>query len=116
MAGQLILQQAFKRALLVAPLFIGSVWFAIFYRRTFEPLMKFIALRSLHETQDEAISLSGSRYEEDTHGRTGSDHGEDENSKFVNPSLVAPLEEIWVSKSRAHRASFRANGDHEESA
>lgn len=110
MAGQLVLRKAVFRSIIVAPLLIGTIWFGFSYRRTYEPLMKFISLRSLHEAQDEAISLSGSRHEEEVH--TGVRFGdEEEHTQFINPSLVTPLEDVWVSKSRAHRASFGgANG------
>ena len=109
MGGQLVLSSAWRRSLLVIPLFIGTIWFGVFYQRTFEPLTKFLALRSLHETHDEAMSLSGSRYEErSSHNRHRS--GEDYSTKFVNPSLVIRLEDVWVSKARAQSANEEADG------
>ncbi|KAH6612707.1 hypothetical protein C7974DRAFT_369744 [Boeremia exigua] len=50
-AGQLALKKAFKRAILVAPLAICTVWFLFVYARTYRPLMKFIALRSLRDPE-----------------------------------------------------------------
>ena len=41
MAGQLALQSAFKRGLLVMPLLLGTIWFSFSFRRTIEPLMRF---------------------------------------------------------------------------
>lgn len=55
--------------------------------------MKFIALRSLHRegsTFDHNV-LQGREVDED--GETG--------LRFVNPSLVIPLEDMWVAKKPA---------------
>ena len=110
MGGQLVLSSAWRRSLLVVPLFIGTIWFGVFYRRTFEPLTKFIALRSLHETHDEALSLSGSRYEDrSSQGRSRTD--DDYSAKFINPSLVIHLEDVWISKAQARGALQEAGGD-----
>ena len=109
MGGQLLLSGAWRRSLLVVPLFIGTVWFGVFYQRTFGPLTQFIALRSLHETHGEAQSLSESRYEErSSQSRNRSE--EEHHTKFVNPSLVVGLEDVWVSGSHASNA----NGTGEE--
>ena len=103
MVGQLILKGAYPRSILVAPLFIGTIWFAISYNRTYEPLMRFIALRSLHEAQDEAHSLSDSRMEEMSVNRSSLDDDES-NWRFVNPNLVIPLEDVWIAKASAREA------------
>ena len=114
MGGQLALNSAWRRALLVVPLFVGTVWFGVFYGRTFEPLTKFIALRSLHETHDEAVSLSESRYEERSSqngsgGGTRADEGR--NSRFINPSLVVPLEDVWIAKRHGRGEGNEGTGD-----
>ena len=110
MAGQLALRGAIRRSILIAPLLIGTIWFTFFYRKTFEPLMRFIALRSLHEAQDEAASLSESRYEEETHGTRVAAHEDESGYKFVNPSLVVKLGDAWLPKSRSRGMSHGANG------
>ncbi|KAF2645744.1 DUF221-domain-containing protein [Massarina eburnea CBS 473.64] len=51
LAGQLALRKAFKRAVLIAPLIIATIWFAYVYGRTYRPLMKYIALRSLRRAE-----------------------------------------------------------------
>jgi hypothetical protein len=106
MAGQLIAQKAIKRGIMIAPLLIGTIWFMLFYTRTYGPLMTFIALRSLHDEDDESepISLSESRYASETrHGRVV-DESEETGLRFINPNLISPLEEVWVSKRKANGA------------
>lgn len=50
-AGQLLLKQAVTRSVLMVPLVIATVWFSIVYSRTYKPLMRFIALRSVKTAQ-----------------------------------------------------------------
>ncbi|PSR80215.1 hypothetical protein BD289DRAFT_71510 [Coniella lustricola] len=47
MAGYLVLQSAFFASSLVIPLSIGTVWYSYAWKRRFEPLTKYIALRSI---------------------------------------------------------------------
>lgn len=55
--------------------------------------MKFIALRSLHreDSSSDHEVLQGREVDED--GETG--------LRFVNPSLIIPLEDMWVAKKPA---------------
>ena len=117
MGGQLLLKAAIKRSVLVIPLLVATAWFSVFYRRTYAPLTKFIALRSLRETHEEAMSVGGSRYEEAAHrsrdvSRDASRDREVEevNARFINPSLVVSLEDVWVSKARHGSTSEAVNG------
>lgn len=97
-AGQLALKKAFKRAVLVAPLAIGTIWFLFVFARTYRPLMKFIALRSLHDpeqsgvgrdVQEEAVvaSLDGPGPRP---GRLTLDEAREKGLRFENPSLILP--------------------------
>jgi calcium permeable stress-gated cation channel len=104
MAGQLILKGAIPRSVLVVPLFIGTIWFAFWYNRTFEPLMRFIALRSLHEAQDEAQSLNESRLQESMSITRCSVDDDESNWKYINPNLIIPLEDIWIAKTSSREA------------
>jgi hypothetical protein len=96
-AGQLALKKAFKRAILVAPLIIGTLWFFYVFARTYRPLMKFIALRSLRspdtglgrDIQEEAVS-SGRGGHRITMGRLTLDEAREHGQRFVNPSLTMP--------------------------
>ena len=115
MAGQLALKIAIKRSLLILPLLIGTIWFGYFYRRTYNPLMKYIALRSLHRDGDgEPIPLSESRDELDTDGGAAVDDSEETGVRFINPSLIVPLEGVWLTKRRSNGGTRRANGNGEE--
>lgn len=69
--------------------------------------MKFIALRSLtREPPFGAIPPGESRYDSETgYGRTVDD-SEETGLRYVNPSLVVPLEEMWITK--------RSNGHHRQ--
>ncbi|MCJ1474664.1 hypothetical protein MMC13_003324 [Lambiella insularis] len=116
MAGQLALLTALKRSLLVVPLFVGTVWFGLFYRKSYDPLMRFIALRSLHRDDDaDIISLSQSRFDTETEGGRIVDTSEETGLRFINPSLIVPLEDAWVSKKQADGVNHDANGGGEDS-
>ena len=115
MLGQLALLSAIKRSALILPLFIGTIWFFYFYRRTYEPLMKFIALRSLHnEDQNDGISVGESRYNSETNDGGAVDADEDTGLRYINPSLIIPLEDVWITKKRVNGADRAANGGSEE--
>lgn len=99
MAGILGLSLAFKRAILIVPLLAFTIWFTVYYQRTYEPLMKFIAIRSLkHESPLGDLQPSESRYEADTAGSRTVDESEETGLRYMNPSLVLPLEEAWLPK------------------
>lgn len=98
MAGQLALKKAFKRAILIAPLVFGTLWFAYLYGRTYRPLMKFIALRSLRHNerselgraiQEEALSPGAERHLAPL-GRQTLDEARESGARFESPSLVLP--------------------------
>ena len=109
MAGILGLSLAIKRGILIVPLIAFTVWFIVYYQKTYEPLMKFIAIRSLtHEPPFGALQPGESRYESETGGGRNVDENEDTGLRYINPSLVLPLEEVWLAKKpRAARAESR---------
>lgn len=76
--------------------------------------MKFIALRSLHkEGVPDPATIGEPRYDADTeHGRTV-DEDEETGLRYVNPSLIIPLEEMWVAK-KGQDESNRETGDGDE--
>ncbi|KAF2876546.1 hypothetical protein BDV95DRAFT_229168 [Massariosphaeria phaeospora] len=109
LAGQLALKSAFKRALLILPLIIGTLWFGYVYSRTYRPLMKFIALRSLRGAEQSGL---GRGVQEDAfapehpdrrarHGRLTLDEARESGLRFENPSLVMPLDDVWIMDKRA---------------
>lgn len=137
MAGYLVLQLAFFASLLVLPLVMGTVWYSYAWKRKFEPLTNYIALRSIRRRGDPPGPLSSPPSEETnansnsngggtttTSGTSGDvvhdeafggpgrrpnalgevlrrrrstvDEDREKGARFVNPSLVVPLEQPWI--------------------
>ncbi|KAL2170787.1 hypothetical protein VTG60DRAFT_4442 [Thermothelomyces hinnuleus] len=105
MSGYLALKKAFTVSLLVGPLFVATLWYGWDFRRRAEPLTRFIALRSIEragEGSESAIAdgdLAWGRGEEQREmpRRTSTvDEDREKGLRFVNPSLVAPLEQPWI--------------------
>ncbi|KAI9812509.1 MAG: hypothetical protein M1832_000403 [Thelocarpon impressellum] len=108
MAGWLALKQATWPSVLVIPLIFGTVWFSYFYARTFEPLTRYIALRSIrrdgHAYSDGAILApldaravsiddnpwARSREASETAESTTVDEEREKGQKYINPNLVTP--------------------------
>ncbi|KAL8713588.1 MAG: hypothetical protein Q9220_002450 [cf. Caloplaca sp. 1 TL-2023] len=103
MAGLLALRTAFYRSILIIPLLAATVWFRVVFQRTFDPLMRFIALRSLDGSR---MPFGGdfmegeTRYERETDRGRAVDEDDETGLRYINPSLVIPLEEIWLAKDR----------------
>ncbi|KAK4239417.1 hypothetical protein C8A03DRAFT_42961 [Achaetomium macrosporum] len=108
MSGYLALRKAFTVALLVGPLFVATLWYGWGFRRRVEPLTRFISLRSIKQTGEGGESSSaimdgdldgaGDGAEQREVLRRGSTVDEDREKglRFVNPSLVMPLEQPWI--------------------
>ena len=61
--------------------------------------MKFIAIRSLeHESPLAGLQPAETRYESETEGRRTVDESDETGLRYINPSLVLPLEEPWLPK------------------
>lgn len=104
MAGILGLSLAIKRAVLIAPLIAFTIWFTVFYQRTYAPLMKFIAIRSLsREPPYGALQPGQSRYDSETGGGRAVDENEETGMRYINPSLVLPLEKLWLDSQPDER-------------
>jgi calcium permeable stress-gated cation channel len=96
MAGVIALKEAFTPAALVVPLIGFTIWFSYFYGRTYEPLTRYIALRSIRRKDDPDFNIA----DEDIgiarppgHIRRLSSTVDEEREKgqiYVNPSLVVP--------------------------
>ncbi|CAE7177109.1 hypothetical protein P3342_001812 [Pyrenophora teres f. teres] len=107
-AGQLALKKAFKRAILVAPLVVGTLWFLFMFARTYRPLMKFIALRSLRNPEQSDIgrdvqeeSVAGQQQWRRTAGRLTLDEARERGLRFENPSMIMPLDDAWLLHKHA---------------
>ncbi|KAK5658941.1 hypothetical protein OQA88_1758 [Cercophora sp. LCS_1] len=107
MAGYLALRKAFLVALLTIPLLLATVWYGHFFRKQFEPLTRFISLRSIKRGDDpggnaildEDFDGEGGESEREVLRRGSTvDEDREKGLRFVNPSLVAPLEQPWIYK------------------
>lgn len=110
--GVLALRKDFTRTVLVVPLLGATVWFSYFFTSNYEPLMKFIALKSIDRNRpgggsDLSPSLSGtfsppSGLERDSLPMrfAGREIGLRLNNKYVNPSLTLPLDDAWLPEVR----------------
>ncbi|KAK1829995.1 hypothetical protein QBC39DRAFT_120853 [Podospora conica] len=112
MSGYLALQSAFTVALLVLPLLVATVWYGYAFKRQFEPLTRFISLRSIKQGEDEddaaaagqAVVVDEDLVRDEADGqrevlrRRGSTIDEDREKglRFINPSLVVPLQQPWI--------------------
>ena len=121
MIGVLALRKDITRSLLLVPLLGFTVWFSYWFARTYEPLMKFIALKSINRDQPGGgdISPSSSTTFSPSSGldrdalpiRIGGEELALRLRKYVNPSLILPLHDAWLP-GRNPRAGngFPSNG------
>ena len=139
--GQLLLKRLVTRALLIVPLIIFTIWISIVFGRTYKPLLRFIALRSVrtgeqyrdYESPPDANSTDSnylapernvwaesastqSRYSHETrdrHGDAAVDDSAETGLRFMNPSLVGNLESLWIADKNFKRdgAGDLPNGD-----
>ncbi|KAL6716189.1 hypothetical protein ACLMJK_005755 [Lecanora helva] len=99
MAGILGLNLAFYRSALIVPLIVFSIWFLVYYQRTYAPLMRFIAIRSLtHDPPFGAVPPGESRYESETSRGRDVDEDDESGLRYINPNLILPLEDVWLAK------------------
>jgi hypothetical protein len=141
-SGQLGLKNAFARSLLVVPLIFATIWISIVFSRTYKPLLQFIALRSVRRGEqytdyptppdanstvstelapERNIWAEGSngeqlRYFRETRlglGQQALDANAENGVPFINPSLVAPLDPLWIGDKNFRRETEAEvpNGD-----
>jgi hypothetical protein len=108
-AGQLALLFAIKRSLLIIPLIAITLWFSYVYTKSYKPLMRFIALRSIR--RHEQVTQNGSRFLMEQRVRPMdldemANEMAERDMRFVNPSLVAPLEAVWIADKAARAESI----------
>ncbi|KAJ4297381.1 hypothetical protein N0V88_004300 [Collariella sp. IMI 366227] len=98
MSGYLALRKAFTVAVLIAPLFIATLWYGWDFKKRAEPLTRFISLRSIKRTEeggetailDEDFEGSGEENREVLRRGSTVDEDKEKGLRFVNPSLVVP--------------------------
>lgn len=114
MIGVLALRRAITRSLLLVPLLAATVWFTYFFAHTYDPLMKFIALRSIdkdrpdrNDSSDDSLSPPEAIISSPPSGLArdsfpiligGREIGL-RLKKYVNPNLTIPLDGPWVPRS-----------------
>ncbi|KAL1963500.1 hypothetical protein VTN77DRAFT_8081 [Rasamsonia byssochlamydoides] len=109
MIGVLALRRAITRSLLLVPLLGATVWFTYFFARTYEPLMKFIALRSIDKDRPDeldrslsppmALSPPSGLDRDSLPVRIGGRDIGLRLKKYVNPNLILPLDGPWIPGS-----------------
>jgi hypothetical protein len=105
MTGILALKSALTPSAVLLPLLIATIWFTVYFRRTYYPLMMFIALRSIDRHGELDIPTpSETPWDRDTDQGRSVDTSETTGLRYINPNLVAPLEKLWIRKgaSGAH--------------
>jgi calcium permeable stress-gated cation channel len=88
MVGQLALRSAIKRSLLILPLILMTWWFSIVFGRTYKPLMRFIALKSIRTA--EHANENPWRYDSETGNGQTVDEARETGLRFINPNLIIP--------------------------
>lgn len=121
MIGVLALRTAATRQLLLVPLLVPllifTVWFTYWFSRTYEPLMKFIALKSINRDLagggELSPSSSSTTFSPPPSGmdrdalpiRIGGHELELRLKKYVNPSLIVPLHGAWLPGRRPSQSN-----------
>lgn len=95
MAGLIALEKQFQAALLVVPLIPFTIWYSYYFGRTYEPLMNFIALRSIERGSAEYADEERPNALSRRHSTTV-DESREKGQQFINPSLIVPLGKLWV--------------------
>jgi hypothetical protein len=96
MAGLIALQKSFTAAVLVLPLIPMTIWYSYYFSRAYEPLTKFVALRSIRRENNADINLADEDFGTDQsvgqlrRRSTTVDESREKGWKFVNPNVVAP--------------------------
>lgn len=67
--------------------------------------MEFIALRSLKSEGVPEAAMGESRYDGDAAGGRAVDESEETGLRYMNPSVLVPLEDAWVGKQRSNRTN-----------
>lgn len=98
MIGSNAAQKAFTQSLAILPLLPLTIWYMYYFKRRFEPLTKYIALRAIRADEDPDDAAAMDDYFDEERGerpsqgllRRGStlDEHKEKGLVFVNPSMV----------------------------
>jgi hypothetical protein len=99
MTGILALRGALTASVFLAPLLAGTIWFTVYFQRTYVPLMRFIALKSIDRASSPQLPTPPeSAWDRDTDYGQDVDTSQDTGLRYINPNLVRPLETLWIRK------------------
>lgn len=105
MTGILALRGALTASIFLSPLLAITIWFTIYFHRTYVPLMKFIALRSIDRGNIlDLPTPPESTWDRDTDYGRHVDTDPQTGLRYINPNLVRPLETIWIKQSALTRS------------
>ncbi|KAI0910533.1 hypothetical protein F4823DRAFT_561880 [Ustulina deusta] len=100
MLAILVLRKAFYEAALIGPLVVLTLWYNSYFNQQFVPLTKFIALRSIKRGSDPGGQSNPDRDEGEemrlSRRMSTIDEDREKGMSFINPSLIAPLEQPWI--------------------
>ncbi|KAI9367985.1 glycogen debranching enzyme [Aspergillus egyptiacus] len=123
MAGYLALRKAISRSLLIVPLLGATVWFSYYFAQSYEPLTKFIALKSIYRDTPSSGDVSPTpsstfspplALDRDTFPvRISGQVLSLKLKKYINPSLILPLDSAWLP-GRSATPEFQAGLDYYE--
>lgn len=98
--GQVLLKNIDARGALLLPLLIGTIWFAYGYNKTYRPLMKYIALKSVRRgehaqfpqyTDNDDVPEDLARWRDASETRSrNTEYSREEKMRFTNPNLLIP--------------------------
>ncbi|KAH6995719.1 hypothetical protein BKA56DRAFT_569899 [Ilyonectria sp. MPI-CAGE-AT-0026] len=110
MFGQIASIGAFVASLFILPLVPFTIWYSFYIKERFVPLTKNIALRAIRTNEDsEEEAVSDDAFDEGSGSGSGTppsrrlirrgstlDEYREKGLTFVNPSLIAPLQQPWI--------------------
>ncbi|KAI0486466.1 DUF221-domain-containing protein [Xylaria cf. heliscus] len=100
MLAILVLRKAFSEAALIGPLVVLTLWYNYYFQNQFIPLTKFIALRSIKRGSDPGAQSNPTRDEGEqmrlARRMSTIDEDREKGLSFINPSLIAPLDQPWI--------------------
>jgi len=108
MAGQLALRGAYQRSVAVAPLILVTIVFTYQFRTNYEPLMSYIALKSVHRARERDADIFGPRSQLQTANYSTPEDAESVSRRFVNPNLWKPLGKPWIEEDDDTGHSLRS--------
>lgn len=119
MGGQMALKGAVRRGAAIAPLLVATIWFTVAYNRSYGPLMRFISLGTIERGGEDSPASpmdpdgwgADLRHHAESRGQGAVDTSEETGIRFINPSLVVPLEDVWiVDKEVRNMEAGRSHG------